>query len=51
MATNRGVLRVKGTGVVDGNGQRIILKGVRGLSLPIDSQLTRKSDSAPQAVI
>lgn len=51
MATNGGVLRVKGTDVVDGNGQRVILKGVRRTSLPIDAQLIITFDSVPQAVI
>jgi hypothetical protein len=42
MATNGGLLRVQGTDVVDSNGQRVILKGVRGTTSPIDTQLTTK---------
>lgn len=42
MAANGGLLRVQGTDVVDGNGQRVILKGVRETRSPVDTQLTTK---------
>ena len=51
MATNGGLLRVRGTEVVDGNGQRIILKGVCETNPPLDAPLTTKVDSVPQVVI
>ena len=51
MATNGGLLRVQGTEVVDGNGQRVILKGVREKNPPLDARLTTKVGSVPQVVI
>lgn len=51
MATNGGLLRVQGIDVVDGNGRRVILKGVCGTTSPVDARLTTKVDSVPQAVI
>lgn len=51
MATNGGLLRVRGTDVVNGNGQRVILKGVRQASIPVYAQLTIKFNSVPQADI
>ena len=51
MATNGGLLRVRGTDVVDGNGQRVILKGVSGTRSLLEAQLTTKLGSAPQVVI
>jgi hypothetical protein len=51
MITNGGLLRVKGTDIVDGNGQRVILKGVSQTSIPVYAQLTTKLNSVPQADI
>lgn len=51
MANNGGILRVKGTDIVDGNGQRVILKGVRGTRSSVNAQLTTTPGSVPQAVI
>ena len=51
MATNGGLLRVKGTDVVDGNDQRVILKGVRGIANSVYAKLTTRIDSAQQVVI